>query len=743
MKNGLRFAAFAALFALPLASCSCGEPPITQSGAEIAVSPQQLSWGDVCQESANERSFTITNRGRTTLNANLAIEGAAADFFSLDREALAIDTAGGTAQVKVIFHPTGEDLRGNSYTSEIVITSNGSEQPVRIRLSGRVADVDPTPILSFGCSPDLPLCSESAGGACCFTTCDDPSSPACETRKLQAKTLDFGASIIDEETSVVTARISNLGCGPLEVSEVRLERLFIDTCDPVPGEGGDPVEQVQVKDFAPFVVEGSVDPLSPKSHEVTFEFTPTQAACDVSRKFVLVTNDPAAVPDEPGTPSAGPAAGNLSGRSTRSMLEISPTGNFGKVPSDETKSIQFTIRNANVDQEITIQNLEIGGRDASRFEVTASSKCGDDQGTNPTNILMARSTGTGSSCEDRFLVTIRYTPGLAGGRHEARFNIHHQFGTTGMNLFGDSLPILALYPDRVRFGAPEPQGGAERTCSEDGLSCISGDCMLTCFNDDGCMTGKCLDGICSDEGTICAPACGAATRSMEICNEGIAPLNIQNVEVFGDTDLSPAPRDTFFDDDGPLVFRPAGACDGEVLEPGQCCTETIHFQDSRVGGTTMAALRIMTDSPVWPEGAWVDLISNTTAAGRIPQARIEPIGGTTNPPARSWIRFDGTGSSVGLGELSEFKWHLRPASTAADEIQEHDISNDNPSALCPAHFNGGNCLRFADGGRTLEFWPAHAGRTYTAILRVSSNLCEPHEESAPAQREVVTSDPDI
>src|SRR5690606_7617961 len=142
-------------------------------------------------------------------------------------------------------------------------------------------DVDPEPILSFGCSPELPLCGQAAGGPCCLTTCERPDSTdpadvaACNARKLASKILDFGSPVFDEEVATVSARVQNLGCGDLEVSEVSIERLPSDTCDPVAAEGGgDPVEQVGLADFAPFTVKGSVDPLAPNTEDVIFEFRP-------------------------------------------------------------------------------------------------------------------------------------------------------------------------------------------------------------------------------------------------------------------------------------------------------------------------------------------------------------------------------------------------------------------------------------------------------------------------------------
>lgn len=711
-------AALAALLALPFAACDCADDTVGQAPALIGVSPDALTWGDVCADSSTVKTLTITNKGRSTLNATLAIEGDEASFFSLDKEAIAIDFAGGTAEVKVTFHPNADAL-GTDHDAQLVITSNGSEQPLKIRLSGDVANVAPEPILSFRCADSLPLCKDAGREACCFT----------------ARNFDFGQPVFDQEVSTVLATVSNLGCGNLEVTDVRIETLIADNCQAyAPEGGGAPVEQVQVKDFVPFTLAGTVDPNDSskvQSQAIAFQFTPLREGCDVNRKFVLVTNDPNAPPDEVGTPGLGDAAGSLVGRSSQGALVISPpSGNFSRVEQDGEKEIVFTARNISP-QDILIDDvvLEIARDPLSGnsqegveyFRILEVSQCGNVKDASAVDTVVKKSSGKPEEeyCEDRLRMKVRYKPSTPG-RHYATLKLNHSTSSqlyTTHGLSGNSLPVLKTYPPAVTLGSSEPG-----ICSEDGKICLGSECQPACTTDDHCMTGeKCVDARCSDEDVICAPACGVASRKLAICNEGVATLELGELAIYRSDKKDPAPRDDSLTFPGDLIFTLAGNCSGKNLAPGACCEETVNFRDSRVGGMTGAVIHIPSNDASWGDEMFVELNSYTNGSGRTPFAQIDTPSGISR--VRSWVKLDASRSTVGLGGFADIRWELKDIQ-GNSTLPKGIIDPANPSKNCPAGVNGGQCYRLSADKKELEFWTNDAaGIRYTFQVTFTGDLC--------------------
>lgn len=737
MRKVLRFAAVAALFALPLASCDC-DTKVTQAQAGIEVTPAAGTFGTVCADSESTETFTVTNIGQGTLMAELAIEGRDASFFEVEPKAVSVDTAGGSATVRVKYKPTGEG-RGDRHEARLVITSNGSDEPITKVLSGDVADVDPIPVLSFGCADFLPLCDDAEREPCCLTSS--------EANRRTTRNLNFGDPVFDNEVATARLVVRNLGCGTLEVNEVRLEKQALtDTCAAyVPDGETEPVEQIVVKDFEPFTVGGTVDPNDDSKVQtgyIDFEFTPVKAECNVGRKYVLVTNDPASPPDDEGVTSVGKAAGTLSGRSSQGMLLISPDGTFSRVRQGEKKSLEFTIRNASP-QDVHVDRVSIEPRRGSDgnemdgldlFRITKVTQCGDTKSISDTDTLIQKSSGKmeETACaeghRDRLRVTVEYNPSRPG-IHNAVLKLHHETSSqpyTLHNLSGRSEPKTVVYANPLAFG-PVDLGDDQTVCSPDGKTCLSSECSATCSNDDQCdvtlLDDACVGGICSATTVLCTPACGSISRPVRICNEGIADLNIESLELFADQDLNDPPMDLSVRGQPPTpLFTLAGSCDGKMLRPDECCEETVTFQDSRVGGQSSAVIRINSDDPGWISsgGYFIDIMTQTTGEGRTPVAVIEK---PEFPRVGSWVRLDGSSSTVGLGEISKYKWTLKTVQTSSS-MPQGEIDPVDPNKNCPAA-NGGQCFRLSgEKNEILEFWTNDsAGLSYTFELEVEGSLC--------------------
>lgn len=726
MRKGIRFAAVAALLSLPMASCSCNDGGTSSAPPEITF-PDAEGWrsfGKVCNESINDQVFHIQNTGRSVLHAKLSLTGPDAAFFVVDPAEVTVGS-GGSVPVTVSYRPTG-DVFGNDQVATLVVDSDARLEPHKtFDLSAQVSTVPVEPKLAIDCGDGLPSCIGSDGAACCRTE----------------NTLDFGDVELDTQAAL-PVRISNLGCSPLHVSEVRVEKLGGDTCRLVPDlEGGGEKEQVLLDQFSPLTIPGSPDDTVERpSQEIRFVFTPVDGPCTVDRKFVLVSDDPSAPPDAAGDPEIGPAAGTLGGFGVEGALIITPSpGVFRDVPKGESKVIDFTIRNSGNDP-LTIDDIHVvpsqvsGGTHPEYFAVESITRCEDPVTVPGLEIAKASFKLEGPpdeshECNDRVHFTVRYAP-LTAGRHAATVRVETTTGAgASVNINGASEPKLVAYPgDLISFAIPSLAGCA----APDDLSCPATPCAAACSVDEDCPGAKCLDGMCSDGGPTCVGVCQSAMRSLKICNEGIGDLELGTItnvlDSNGNEPVDPQNDDAF-------LFTMDDPCENSTLAPGECCVDTVTFLDPIVGGTRNGTINIESNDATYPDGKTISVVSTTNdevnPVNRNPQAFI--TGPTGFPVVETWIKLDASASTTDVGGIDHFEWEIFDVSSSATNIKKGtDGTNDgdgiidpaNPNQHCDPGVNGGECIRLSgDKNEILELWPNVAGVHYVFKVTAVSDIC--------------------
>lgn len=134
-----------ALFFLTLATgvAGCGstdanegedDPPETSPSPSFAVSPGNVSYGDVDTENSEEAVVTITNNGDVVLEGRIEI-ASGADHFSTSESGNYDVASGSTQEVTVTFSPNAEgDLNGSL---SITHNAENTSSPAVVSLSGR------------------------------------------------------------------------------------------------------------------------------------------------------------------------------------------------------------------------------------------------------------------------------------------------------------------------------------------------------------------------------------------------------------------------------------------------------------------------------------------------------------------------------------------------------------------------------------------------------------------------------
>jgi len=708
----------------------------------LAVDPGFLSWGDVCDAAADIQVVKIKNQGRGVLNVTLAIEGAGASFFSIADEQKALSIGGNSEVEVVVTHESAGGERNKQHDANLIVTPDAGDAE-EVPLKAHVADVDPAPGLSMGCIDALPLCDVAGDGACCLT--------AKAESKPTTRNLSFGMVGVGE-TSVVRVHVTNRGCGDLNVSGVRIEKLAGDTCEALTDETGAPFEQVATRDFEPFVLKGTTDPARASSREVEFAFAPELKPCKLNRKFVLLTNDPNAPPDEEGTTQTTLASGTLTGEAGQGVLEIiAPETLFGNVKMGQTKLLTVEVHNP-TQTDVTIESIEItdwtipqqNGRDQFTIEAIHRGKAIGAVIPADQPILLEKSKLSPDSVEDRITLEVRYAP-TRPGTHIAYLKVNHpgaaSKATRGI-LHGGSNPKLVAYPPSISFGNANAAGCAPAMPLSGLTECAKPNCMsaFACTPatvDADCGTGnKCLDGLCAGRQydgsalTTCTPICGQQTRTFMLCNEGVAPADIGALRVDGSEPGSAGPVDSQRPGKPP-VFTVTSSCTG-TLDPDQCCTETLTYVDVRQGGVNTANIIVPNSDPSYADdergGLPIGITSDTylEGASRRPTVPGELIAGPFPPRAGDWITFTIDGETAPFGDDLSYTWTLTNIE-GGHKLGTLPIVIDplDPNKKCPTTVNGGNCFKVSPDRKTLSVWPELANFVYYVKVDVMGDLCDP------------------
>ncbi|AKU90681.1 hypothetical protein AKJ08_1068 [Vulgatibacter incomptus] len=663
--------------------------------------PIEPAYGLVCNESKTAKTYLVRNLGRSSLSGDVKIEGPDAAFFNADPDTFSVGPSG-SASVVVTYSPTG-NVSGKKHRASIVFTSTGGNKD--FPLGGEVSTVPVAPALSFNCGDSLDICESAGIGVSCCQAAKPEDKPA-------TKHLNFGKIALGQ-VRTAAAKVANLGCDDLQVTNVKIEKLPGDNC-------GD--DEVKVKGFSSFTLVGSPKPESVATRDVVFEFAPNAKACQVNRKYVITTNDPAAPAD------SAAASGVLSGSATAPDLVITPDpADFGGVSQGQSKDLDLLVRNSG-SESLTISSMEIIEDPANEFSIEGIHRCTTDLPA--TNNVLAPATADPDRClTDKVEVKVRYAPSLSHSAN-AKLRVNHPGvgnGATTADLLGKSTPKLTTHPsDMVLFAAP---GNPLLGCGAgDGIHCTAPNCADACTTDGECAPGRCLDGVC-DFGAMCVPACGVATRTVAICNgaSAVADLVIQPPRIRSNVGDPNPPVDG--DDPAKLLFTLTNNCPGRAIQPGTCCNETLTYNDSRFGGTVAAELVIDSNDGTagGPDGGPYVLLLQAQSLGssRIP---VPDVTAPSNPQKDTWVRLDGSPSSVGLGTITQYHWRLiKIDKTTTSRLPIGGIDPNDPNRNCPPDYNGGQCFRFTDGShKALEFFADMPGPVqYTFGLMVDGSICDP------------------
>ncbi|WP_373049189.1 choice-of-anchor D domain-containing protein [Vulgatibacter sp.] len=720
MRNRSPAALVAVLVALAFGGCSCEDPVTRELVGVPAADKTALNYGEVCSESLQHQTFTLSNSTSGVLTAALSVTGDGAEFFSVDPANVTLRGTGASQQITVTYQPTG-DVLGDRHTAnvEVAYTGEGNKPAVlSIEVSGEVATTSVAPKVSMACGTDaggepLPRCNQGGLEACCSTY-----DAGDGTFRFEA--LSFGQPRVGD-TATLPLRIENLGCGNLEVSSITLTTQA-SMC-------GDDVISTTGMDESPIIIPGGLG--GGEGHDFSLSFTP-DSDCTYAGSVTVNTTD------DRGEPIA--IASTVLGTGRDAKLVVSRNQlYFGEVTPGTTSDMEFAIRNSgtvpiNV-TSVQIKNDKANTLDFSILKMEKDACNGNTPSGNRTEVTIGSGytfagTDAKPNCgDDEVFVTVRYTPGSPADQDRAHFEIVSDEGALNKpTLQGGTDPVIGSDPDMVSFGMPANlcNGGDQYSCSR-----IDNQCTTVCSNDADCGAGgTCYGAEGNTPGTCfgddaCAVTCGTSTNTVRITNSGFAELVI-GTPYITDTSHGDPPQDP----NGWDLFEVgANNCTGNPVAKDEYCEIEVRFRDKNTGGFSDAYLKVPSNDPLYEETPYFVQLRAVTKVDNAPTATF--VSSPDLPRKESWVRLDALNSTDDRG-IAGYRWELISAASDASFLNglEGPIDPANPNANCPAHYNGGECIRFPVAGstRVIEFRPDIAG-FFEWRLIVTDTGCDPAHET--------------
>ncbi len=725
MRNRSPAALVAVLVALAFGGCSCEDPVTRELVGVPAADKTALNYGEVCSESLQHQTFTLSNSTGGVLTAALSVTGDGAEFFSVDPANVTLSGTGASQQITVTYQPTG-DVLGDRHTANVEVAYNGEgNKPavLSIEVSGEVATTSVAPKVSMACGTDaggepLPRCTQDGTVPCCSTYDAGDGS-------YRFEALGFGKPRVGD-TATLPLRVENLGCGELEVTSITLTPQASNCI-------GDVITTTGM-DESPIMIPGGLG--GGEGHDFSISFTP-DSACTYAGLVTVNTTDAYGEP----MPVSSTVLG--SGRDvklnvSRGLLQ------FGEVTPGTTADMDFVIRNSG-DVPIVVTSVEIvndkqNTLDFSILKMEKDTCNGNTPSGNRTPVTIGSGytvagTDAKANCgDDEVFVTIRYSPSSPADQDRAHVQIvSDEVVLNQPELHGGTDPIIVANPDDdLLFMPPGVACGA-------GVSeCARGDsnqCANICRSDSDCLGGTCSGATATSDGTCfgevaCVETCQASTNTVEFCNRGFAPLEISKVEI-KDRDFGPAPVDPLTDLD--IFSVGAENCVGNPVAKDACCTVEVRFKDKAVGGGGLAYLVVESNDPVYtPAQPFFVVVNAVTPANQPPVAEI--VRTPAFPRAREWVKLDALNSTDAEGPIASYSWKLiqiESAATAFEGMKNQVIDPSNPDAGCdPIYRDNGGCVRFPVPGstRAIEFRPDLASVEYKWELTVTDSTCTPAAE---------------
>lgn len=751
MRSAIRALVFGALFSLVFVGCACDpEPPTSNPDPRPVYSAHAFDFAGLCSGEIDRQSLTIENKAPARLSMRFSFEGADASSFRVEREGVEISelaVAGNRSDtIEVVFEPT--DGTGEKDAWLVISTNSRKEPEKKILLTAFFSPNPTTPRVSGGWA----LCN--AEDLCPDLEKDDP---CCEIPPTDPHLglVNIGKVGVGHEGSV-TLSLENRGCAPVEITgyDIEIDDIGENTCR----EDDIRVELAEGGAEIPRAVE--VEKLD---LQVVFE---PGGSCTLTGRIFLQTSDP----ERPSLRF------DVQGEGVAGSLLVSSPGdpvNFGDVPKGSSKPIPVQLTNVGTDA-VEVTEIRLTGDDAEHFEIVAVEQCGSEvplpleiesifktcgnPETEDCCIVPGEDPETCEKkppkCEGEIELITHYEPksgGLHGYGGTARIFLSEAAGYDSIvRLQGRSEPKVAVYPSTmISFSEPKATAcGDDYTCG----SCING--FSSCGNDAECEEGwKCLDSVCTKQGNessqaVCATTCGAARRTVKVCNEGINDLEIESILVYdqgffeaGKPPGSPVDNDPFSDTFGEDLFvLDASDCELGPLPPATCCEATIDLHDGRGGGEKFAELVVETNAG---DPRVITIRKMTESVGLKPPTVVE-YSQDKNPLVGDTLDIFAT-LSVPYGEITNLIWEIESVEGASNIIPGvlvPGMTSENCRTEAPWGPSNANCVELLNDDldpcspsgidcTVLRIRPLVPGRYFYSLKAVGSICGPPYSHTNP------------
>jgi len=699
------------LVVMAFGGCSCSDPAVTTRPGEAKLEPQALNFGEVCNETPHDSTFTLTNIGGGALNAELKIVGADAVFFTVDPASISLP-ANRSATIHVRYTPNDDAAGGSSqlgrrHIAQVEVAYTGEKDAAvtkTVEVVGEVSDNEVAPQVSYVCgtkedgSP-LPRCEQGIAEPCC-----NPRDNADGTKDWTG--LGFGQPRAGS-TATLPLQVRNLGCGDLEISSV--------TLTPVPGASECDASTARIVGLGtPATVPGGLG--DGQGQDFSLEFNAPER-CTYLGNLKFTTTDPNRSTFEV---LVGGAAREPNLVTSTDLLQ------FGEVAPGNTAQQEFAVRNTG-SFAIAVQSVALSAATSPDYTIVKIEKdsCNGNAPANartPISIdggyTLAATNSIANCGDDEFFVTVRYAPTTPANQDTGAVEIQSADGMVPVRLAGGTAPQIITNPDGIDFGmpaAPLCTGGDSYSCDR------SNGCAGVCTTNSDCPGSEtCYGGTCISSAT-CALTCGTASKTIEVCNEGLASLNITDVFLTS-LDGGSAPVDSA---GGYPIFKVGeDNCSDTAIAQDQCCTVTVDFQDKNHGGGSNAYLNIVSDDPANPTYK-VNVVAFTKPDAR-PVATF--TANPSVPQVDQWVTLDARGSTDTEGAIATYAWTL-VSFTGATNLPIGDIDPAAQNAGC--NRGDGQCFEFPfapNNTSVLRFHPDVSGG-YVFEVRVTDQTCNPPHEA--------------